>query len=180
MNNEIKPRVWVGNLGAYNAGKLIGEWVDATDNLAETVTGMVAAWYAANPMDGDEYYIGDYDDFGGAAPKTEWPNLDEVEALANALVDATDPAALATFLEYGCGGDMDRLGENFEHAYRGRFNNETDFARDYVEATGMLGGVPEDVAGYFDYEALAHDMKAGGDYWFAPAKLGVYVFDNTV
>ena len=27
----VRPRVWVGCLGCYNAGRLVGRWVDAED-----------------------------------------------------------------------------------------------------------------------------------------------------
>ena len=38
-----------------------------------------------------------------------------------------------------------------------------DYAYDYIEETGLLDTLPEQLRYYFDYEAFARDMKLNGD-----------------
>lgn len=62
--------------------------------------------------------------------------------------------------------DEDDLRE-YVAASMGRYMNEEqaieDYAHGYVEDTGMLSEVPENVRMYFDYSAFARDMRLSGD-----------------
>ena len=42
----------------------------------------------------------------------------------------------------------------------------TDVAYQYIEETGMLDGVPDNIRNYFDYEAFGRDMSYGGEFIF--------------
>ena len=46
----------------------------------------------------------------------------------------------------------------FEDAYEGEYDSELDYIYQYVEDTGMLDGISENVRIYFDYEAFARDV----------------------
>ena len=180
MNKDITPKVWVGNLGAYNDGKLVGEWIDATDNLAETVSSMTAAWYAANPADGDEWFIADYDGFGAATPSTQWPDLEELEELAKALEETMEPEALLAYLGIQDVGhwEISELLKKFEGAYAGKWANKLEYTYQYVDDVGMLSGVGEHIAQYFDYEKYLQDLEITDiDFvWAKSPDYGVYAF----
>lgn len=62
------PRVWIGALGAYNAGRLIGEWCDAVDvdELEECYRG---EW------DDERAFAMDYaEEIGALEESATWPN----------------------------------------------------------------------------------------------------------
>lgn len=66
----------------------------------------------------------------------------------------------------------------------GEFRSEErlleEYAEEYVESTGMLDGVPETVARYFDFEAFGRDMAIGGDVTVFEFAGTMYVMSNHV
>jgi antirestriction protein len=48
--------------------------------------------------------------------------------------------------------------ESFQDAFCGRFESELDYAETFVEETGMLSEMPENLRYYFDYEKYARDL----------------------
>jgi antirestriction protein len=66
-----------------------------------------------------------------------------------------------------------------EEAYLGEFDSLEDYAREYIESTGMLHDVPETIANYFDYESFGRDLQLGGDVWTAESPDNrLFVFNN--
>lgn len=47
---------------------------------------------------------------------------------------------------------------DIEEAYQGEFSSDEAFADDYIDSTGMLSEVPENLRFYFDTEKFARDM----------------------
>jgi antirestriction protein len=157
------PRVWVGCLGCYNAGKLIGRWVDAVD--AETVTaeslGLTPSIYDYH----EELWVFDLEDFGDflkgecspaeaqrvATALDELPNHIDVEALGLWL--ANTGTALAD-------ADLD----DFEEEYAGTADSEEDYAQQLAEETGALRDDDQWPYTCIDWEAAARDLFIG-DYW---------------
>lgn len=52
-----------------------------------------------------------------------------------------------------------------EDAYIGEFRDFTRLAEHLVDESGMLSGIPSDIANYFDYEKYGNDLRLGGDVW---------------
>jgi antirestriction protein len=52
-----------------------------------------------------------------------------------------------------------------EDAYIGEFRDFTRLAEHLVDETGMLSGIPSEIANYFDYEKYGNDLRLGGDAW---------------
>ncbi len=48
--------------------------------------------------------------------------------------------------------------ETIRDAYAGHFDSEEDYAREYIDSTGMLSDAPDFLERYFDYEAFASDL----------------------
>src|SRR5690625_285060 len=72
--------------------------------------------------------------------------------------------------------DARELEENFRDAYMCTFENEVDWAEQYIDDTGLLAEVPDTLRYYFDYGKYARDAffeLAGhrGDH-------GFHVFSN--
>lgn len=72
-----------------------------------------------------------------------------------------DGAAVAAFIGWYGSWDAD----TFESAYMGQHDSEQAYAERYIDETGMLNEIPENLQCYFDYEAFARDLFIG-DYYF--------------
>ena len=75
-------------------------------------------------------------------------------------------AAKAAYLD--CFGSWDAQG--FEDSYAGEWDSDQALAEDFIESTGMLNDMPDNLRGYFDIEAFAHDLmmdysESGGHYF---------------
>lgn len=79
-----------------------------------------------------------------------------------------DRGAVAAFVAWYGGWDAD----TFESAYMGRHDSEQAYAEQYIDDTGLLSGIPENLQCYFDIEHFASDLFMG-DYYFDD---GGYVF----
>lgn len=128
--------------------------------------------FAGSGQVAEEWAIHDYEGFHGIEI-SEWDSFERVATLAAALNDASDPAALAAWIEHR--GDVADGIETFEEAYLGE-RTALDYAYEYIEEAGYLTDVPETVATYFDYEAFARDLVMGGDVF----ESGPYLFNANV
>jgi antirestriction protein len=131
---DTTPRVWIGALGAYNAGRLVGEWCDATnlDELNECAERVLAeARKVVGPLEaGDEIMLADREGFGDLIG--EYTPLERVAELG-ALIDERGPA----FVGYaGNVGAEYADAEGFEESYCGEYESEKDYAYDYADSTG--------------------------------------------
>lgn len=157
------PMVYVASLADYNAGRLHGVWLDATQD-AESLYAEVAAMLreSREPV-AEEWAIHDHSGFHGLKVG-EYDSLDTVSILANLVQDHGE--AFAVFADdYGT-DCLEVLGEAFLDAYRGEYDSLADFAAELVESAGDLETVPEWLRGHIDYDSIARDLECGGDYWY--------------
>ena len=75
-------------------------------------------------------------------------------------------AARAAYIE--CFGSWDASG--FEDSYSGEWDSDTALADDFIESTGMLDSMPDNLRGYFNTEAFTRDLmmdysESGGCYF---------------
>lgn len=152
------PRVWIGCLASYNAGRLIGEWVDATDTdvmneaqkrVAEQAVKAAkeAKEYPVYFGEPEEFFIANYDNFPSAVVSHlgEYPNYDTVVAIATFIENKGEAAAAFYEFASNVGMDLDGLDESdFDNHYRGEWDSEEDYARHYVNEVGW-SGVPADI-----------------------------------
>jgi antirestriction protein len=191
--SEATPQAWVGCLACYNAGHLVGEWIDGAE------AGDPAAWAAAGlnlgcvdtvhgpccgRCGGDEWWIFDHEGYGGLIEEC---SPAEAQTIAEVLDDLREPAeAFAAFIDhYGrpVPTDWGELVEGFEEAYAGEWDSERDYAEEFADdvyglrrMASRADGVSEIVARYFDYEAFARDLFMGDVYSAPEPGGGIYVF----
>jgi antirestriction protein len=150
MTRPTRPAVYTACLSCYNAGIMIGEWIPATDTLS------IAAWREdhqerySNALEAhEEFAIHDYDDMVDLG---EHPSLEEVQAWAK-LVERYGLGPVDAYHELGYEDP-----EKFRDHFIGIFESEEDYARSFIEDTGLLAGVSDSVKNYFDYEAYTRDL----------------------
>lgn len=158
-------RIYLTNLGKYNEGQLIGEWLNlpCTDDELEAVKERIGinAQY-------EEWFISDYETDIQGVEVGEYDNLDELNEFAEELddLDESQKQAIQAFLE-----DVSTFNEalegvqSFNYRIYSNCDNMTDVAMELVEECGMLENIPENVARYFDYEAFGRDLDLEGKYY---------------
>lgn len=161
--NDTTPRVWVGCLGCYNSGRLIGQWVEGTSaGDTERVSLSDSDGRCLN-CGGDEFWVFDHENFGGLISGECSPMEAQEKAELLESVDDDEREVLEAWVSnIGVKNlDIDQMRE----CYAGEFDSDEAFAYEYVESCGLLSDIPESVTNYFDYAALGRDMDLGGDIW---------------
>ena len=158
-------KIYLTNLGKYNEGELLGEWVElpvSQDELKEVFKRIgINEQY-------EEYFITDYEcDFYEVG---EYENLDTLNEIAEKLNELEEEeSTVAKALMSECGYTLDEAIEkvnNGDYRIYSDCNDMTDVAYEVVEECGYLDNVPENVARYFDYEAFGRDLGIEGTFIF--------------
>lgn len=175
------PRAWVGCLACYNAGELVGAWVDgieAADSIpgedgGPEITARRSVWDAHFGEGHEEWWVFDHEGYGELLPGECSPA--NAQSAAQLIAEAGDPAAFIAYAGYV--GAKYATVEAFEEAYAGVWDTFEDYAAELAEAIGLLAGASDELRAYFAYDRWARDLLLGGDYWTVPAPDGaVYVF----
>ena len=169
-------RIYLTNLGKYNEGELLGEWIDlpvSRDELIKVFDRIQICHDGVDYFDEfgnpyEEYFVTDYEtDFGYEVG--EYESIEKLSELAEQLdnMNATEREALEAFIDNGCS-----LEEALDHVENGDYvvflgcNDMTDVACQVVSTYGYLDNIPDTVARYFDYEAFGRDLDIEGNYIF--------------
>jgi antirestriction protein len=168
------PRIYVACLSSYNAGELHGVWVDAVD--ADAIQTAVDAMLAKSKHEPhEEWAIHDFEGFKGAT-LTEFHDFGDVAEIGACIKEHGE--VFAQLLEHH-GMDVDRALEVMKEDYHGAWDSLEEYAESYMDDTGMLQGLPENLRCYFDYEKFARDMELGGDVFTVETSDGkTHVFSN--
>ena len=154
-------KIFLTNLGKYNEGILMGEWVKLPVASGELEAVMERIGIGAGY---EEYFITDYESSITNLHLSEYTSVSEVNRLAEqleelndwdyeklcAVIEAESPAsiqaiqALLTELD-----GFDLIPEIDDESSLGEF---------YAEACGVFINLPEIVQRYFDYESYGRDI----------------------
>ena len=162
-------RIYVACLAAYNNGHLHGRWIDVTDEPA--IWQAVQDMLAASPIEemAEEWAIHDYEGFAGAE-LGEYSSFASVVELAEYITERGDLGA--EVLNY-YGGNIEDATARFEE-YAGEYDSLADYAEELTEQTGLE--IPESLAPYIDYKAMAHDYEQSGDFLTFRVSGSVHIF----
>lgn len=181
------PRIYVASLTDYNAGRLHGVWIDATDDpdtIAEHIAAMLAAspTVAAYPIDGpaEEYAVHDYDGFGPLTGQLgEYADLGRLHAVARLIAEHGEPFVLWMAHDNRDHIDSDDLGDRYLDEYRGTADTEEDYAQQFADD---IGAVPDDLPwplDHIDWTAATRHLFQFGDYYSEPATPhGRHIFEE--
>ncbi len=154
MSEEI--RIYVADLAAYNNGILHGKWIDATldvDDIQEQINKMLESSPIENA---EEYAIHDFEGFG-SYPLSEYEGINAAHEIACFIEEHEKMAGelLSIF-----NGDIEQASKAIEENYCGCHKSVADYAEELTDETSEI---PEHLARYIDYAAMAYDMEVGGD-----------------
>ena len=167
--------IFITNLGKYNEGELIGEWV--TLPISEEELKKVCERIGINE-DYEEYFITDYEcDFMKIGEYESISSLNEIAEKISELDEEEKKVAKALISE--CSYTIDEAIEkvnNGDYIIYYDCNDITDVAYQVVEECGYLNDVPDTVARYFDYESFGRDLGIEGTFIFTDDNEAIKVF----
>ena len=170
--------IYITNLGKYNEGYLMGEWVklpvpaDKLDEVLERIG-----------IDGEyeEYFITDYEASFANLNLSEYTSIEALNEFAERLdeMESWEVEKLAAVLEYETVSSITDIMDIIDHLddfdILADVEDDEGLGRYYAEEFCTLEAVPDHLRSYFDYEAYGRDihLESGGCY----TSYG-YVVDN--
>ncbi|EAA7440623.1 antirestriction protein ArdA [Salmonella enterica] len=148
----ITPAVYVGTWHKYNTGSIAGRWFDLV--TFDDEGDFVAACRTLHQDETDpELMFQDFEGFPGNMASECHINWDYVEGFRQAQGEGCEDAYNIWIDDTG-ETDFD----TFRDAWWGAADSEEAFTVEFVNDTGLLTGISEEIARYFDYEAYARDL----------------------
>ena len=149
------------NLGKYNEGYLIGEWLELPATQQEIDETM--AKIGINE-EYEEWFITDYETDIKGIEIGEYSNLDELNEIAEELESLNEDSAIIEAIFNYCQDMQETINkiENRDYIIYEDCYDMAGVAYQIVEECGYLNGVSETVARYFDYEAFGEDLDNDG------------------
>ena len=160
---------FVTNLGKYNEGELVGEWVKfptTAEEMKEVFKRIGIGQRDDFGQPYEEWFITDYDCYvdGLYSKLGEYENLDELNYLASKLDEMSDSeyAQFQAGMEMGdhCGSlqEIINLTENLDcYEVYPHIEDYDDLGRYYIEELEVMQ-IPEHLQNYIDYEAYGRDV----------------------
>ena len=160
---------FITNLGKYNEGELVGEWVKfptTAEELKEVFKRIGIGQKDDFGQPYEEWFITDYDCYvdGLYSKLGEYENLDELNYLASKLDEMSESeyAQFQAGMEMGdhCGSlqEIINLTENLDcYEVYPHIEDYDDLGRYYIEELEVMQ-VPEHLQNYIDYEAYGRDV----------------------
>lgn len=166
-------KIYLTNLGKYNEGFLVGEWVTLPVSDEELEAVLERIGISEDPDENGNYYeetfITDYETDIEGLTVGEYDNLDELNEIAEQTDGLQDYEliALQAFLEEGYSFEnaLEAVTDG-EYTIYSDCHDMTDVAYEVVEQCDYLHGIPENIARYFDYESFGRDLSFEGTYVF--------------
>ena len=168
-NKDYPFAAFITNLGKYNEGELVGEWVKfptTAEELKEVFKRIGIGQKDDFGQPYEEWFITDYDCYvdGLYSKLGEYENLDELNYLASKLDEMSESeyAQFQAGMEMGdhCGSlqEIINLTENLDcYEVYPHIEDYDDLGRYYIEELEVMQ-VPEHLQNYIDYEAYGRDV----------------------
>ena len=168
-NKDYPFAAFITNLGKYNEGELVGEWVKfptTAEELKEVFKRIGIGQRDDFGQPYEEWFITDYDCYvdGLYSKLGEYENLDELNYLASKLDEMSNSeyAQFQAGMEMGdhCGSlqEIINLTENLDcYEVYPHIADYDDLGRYYIEELEVMQ-VPEHLQNYIDYDAYGRDV----------------------
>ena len=151
-------QVYIANLGKYNEGELVGAWFSFPIDFEEVKEkiGLDAEY--------EEYAIHDYE-----LPFRidEYESIDRLNDLYELIKEIENEPIydeLNEIIEYWFNDIEDLLDHKDDIICYSDCSSMEDIAYYYVEETGVLNALPENLRYYFDYASFGRDMELEGNF----------------
>ena len=168
-DHDCPFEAFITNLGKYNEGALVGEWVKFPTTAEELQKVFERIGIGSKDDFGhpyEEWFITDYDCYvdGLYEMLGEYENLDELNYLASKLEELDDhdyehfQAAMQVSDYTGSVKDLINLIDNLDkYEIYPDVEDYSDLGHYYIDEVGVME-IPEHLANYIDYEAYGRDV----------------------
>ena len=168
-NKDYPFAAFITNLGKYNEGELVGEWVKfptTAEEMKEVFKRIGIGQRDDFGQPYEEWFITDYDCYvdGLYSKLGEYENLDELNYLASKLDEMSESeyAQFQAGMEMGdhCGSlqEIINLTENLDcYEIYPNIEDYDDLGRYYIDELEVMQ-IPEHLQNYIDYEAYGRDV----------------------
>jgi hypothetical protein len=176
----VNIRVWLGHLGSYNSGSLLGRWIDLpkSDEEMNEIYNELMAQAARKGEYGDEFDVFDLEvNIHGVYKDLSRLGLRELNELAERLESMKDYEVEALSLVMQV---VDTVPEAIQAIDEGKclilsdVENLEDLGRRHVEEFNSLE-IPEALEFYINYEAYGRQLDLTGWTVLHEAKAAVFV-----
>lgn len=154
-------RIFLTNLGKYNEGELIGEWVDLPVDSFDDVLERIGI-----NDEYEEWFITDYEtDYGFKIG--EYDNIDDLNELAEVCEDADEDVIKAlSYFGYDTADEIaDHIDNvNYVTSVSGLESAEYAVGYTFAKEYGCLD-IPDNLEPYFDYESYGRDIMIDGNFY---------------
>ena len=169
----MNARVYVGTYAKYNSGSIQGAWLDL-ENFSDRESFYEACAELHKDEPDPELMFQDFEGF----PRSFYSESNvPAELFAWLELDEGDRELLAVYQE-GVDGDADF--DRASEAFCGKYDSEADWAEQWLDDTGGLEGVPENLRNYIDYAAYGRDARISGDIAFVRHNGELWAFYTNV
>lgn len=158
-------KIYLTNLGKYNEGILQGEWLElpCTEEELEACKERIGI-----NDEYEEWFITDYETDVNGLKVGEYDNLEELNDLAEAIEEDPEKAEALIYWGYDT---AEKIRDNLDNVIytctpEGAESEEFAVGYYYAEEVGCLE-IPENLKGYFDYEAYGRDIMINGQFYTA-------------
>lgn len=159
---------FITNLGKYNEGYLIGEWINfpITDEELDEVLKRIGI--SSEPDENgcyyEEYFFTDWETSisGLSANLGEYVRIDDVNEIAEKIEEYGDLAA-AIVEVFGIG---DLMNGNLDDYMLWSADNDEELGEEVADVCGVTYELPEHLRYYFDFAAYGRDyrLETNGDW----------------
>lgn len=172
------PRIYVASLADYNAGRLLGRWIDLTQGEEHVHAEIKAMLAESREMVAEEWAIHDFEGFGRVG-LGEYTDIGTVLELADLIRE--HGSVFPALVEYV--GGIDNLAEAeryMQEGYCGEFASVRDYVEDMLDDCygDAIGRLPDFIRYHIDYSGIAHDLECGGDIFTLEVAHSVHVFNS--
>lgn len=171
--------LWIGNLGKYNEGELVGEWIQlpyTEEELRKLYARIQVGYFNENgdyihglEEDGsfyEEIFIADYETDLSITIE-QYSNLDSLNELASLteLSQGSDRDAIKALLEVSDSWEVAIQIYNSGDFWYQEGLRDTDDLGVYVVQEGLFGcEIPDSLMNYIDYKAIGRDWEMNGNF----------------
>jgi antirestriction protein len=173
---QTKPRIYVASLADYNAGKLIGKWIEATQEAKAIHAEIHDMLKLSREPVAEEWAIHDYEGFCGL----DIGEYSDIESVAEAATLVVEHGPVFAKLVDHLGGlsQIEEAKRYIEDGCHGVYDKLEHYVMELVEDcySDCLQNLPDFIRLNIDYEGIARDMELGGDVFTIEHDHKVHVF----
>lgn len=165
-------RAYCASLSDYNAGRLVGEWIDLDDDPEVMNEAIQAMLKTSREPNAEEWAWHDFEG-PGTSLLGEFSPVADLCRLAS-IVNERDADTVS--VAAGISDGLDSLDRACER-YQGVFTSQGDFAHARAEEIGDLESIPDMYRNAIDWDSIARDYDCDGWYFVETGYQECHVFE---